>query len=53
MVRIASQVQFADFAKVVTRAALLDCLEHFAAAAFDLTKIEPQHGRPAAQKVIP
>ena len=25
----------------------------FAAAAFDLTKIETQHGGPAAQKVVP
>jgi len=46
------KVRFAGFAKVATtRAAVLDCLEHFAAATFDRAN-KTQHGRPAAQNVV-
>jgi hypothetical protein len=46
------KVRFAGFAKVATiRAAVLDCLEHFAAATFDRTN-KTQHGRPATRKLV-
>ncbi len=52
VVGIAPEVQFANFAPITTRAALLDCFEHFATDAFDRTKIKTQPGHPAAQKVV-